>query len=78
MTLRFHILLNECHNIFGQCIKLFILFSVETTSNAGGSSETMLGGRQPVVKLEPLKTDPLKPVAYHIGMTSKQIMDACK
>lgn len=33
--------------------------------------------RQPVVKLEPLKTDPLRPPSYHIGMNSKQILDAC-
>ncbi|XP_046968325.1 lysine-specific demethylase 6A isoform X3 [Vanessa cardui] len=42
------------------------------------SSDAVLGGRQPVVKLEPLKTDPLKPVSFHIGMSAKQIMDACK
>lgn len=42
------------------------------------SNEAVLGGRQPVVKLEPLKTDPLKPVAFNIALTSKQILDACK
>ncbi|XP_064072338.1 lysine-specific demethylase 6A isoform X2 [Vanessa tameamea] len=42
------------------------------------NSDAVLGGRQPVVKLEPLKTDPLKPVSFHIGMSAKQIMDSCK
>lgn len=43
-----------------------------------GGNEAVLGGRQPVVKLEPLKADPLKPVAFHSGMSAKQILDACK
>ncbi|XP_073957966.1 utx histone demethylase isoform X1 [Choristoneura fumiferana] len=47
-------------------------------NHAPATSEAVLGGRQPVVKLEPLKTDPLKPVAFHIGMSAKQIVDACK
>ncbi|XP_034833580.2 lysine-specific demethylase 6A [Maniola hyperantus] len=47
-------------------------------SPQSSSNEAMLGGRQPVVKLEPLKTDPGKPVAFHIGMTAKQVLDACK
>lgn len=41
------------------------------------SNETVLG-RQPVVKLEPLKTEPLKPVVFSTGMSAKQIIDACK
>ncbi|CAB3239765.1 unnamed protein product [Arctia plantaginis] len=49
----------------------------ETPSNATCSNEAVLGCRQPVVKLEPLKTDPLKPVTFHIGMNSKQILDTC-
>lgn len=49
-----------------------------TESPGGGAGEGVLGGRQPVVKLEPLKTDPLKPVSFHIGMTAKQLLDACK
>ncbi|XP_050555060.1 lysine-specific demethylase 6A isoform X5 [Spodoptera frugiperda] len=52
--------------------------SADSSSNAGSSGETVLGGRQPVVKLEPLKTDPLKPVSFHIGMNSKQILESCK
>lgn len=45
---------------------------------SSNSSDAVLGGRQPVVKLEPLKTDPLKPVTFNIGMSAKQILDACK
>ncbi|CAG9581195.1 unnamed protein product [Danaus chrysippus] len=47
-------------------------------SPLNSSNEAMLGGRQPVVKLEPLKTDPLKPVSFNIGMSAKNILDACK
>ncbi|XP_045491735.1 lysine-specific demethylase 6A isoform X2 [Colias croceus] len=50
----------------------------EPTMKSGNNSETVLGGRQAVVKLEPLKTDPLKPVTFNISMTAKQILDACK
>ncbi|KAG7311011.1 hypothetical protein JYU34_003864 [Plutella xylostella] len=42
------------------------------------ASEAVLGGRQAVVKLEPLKSDPSRPRAFNIGMSSKQIFDACK
>lgn len=41
-----------------------------------GTNEAVFGGRQPVVKLEPLKGDTLKPTAFHSGMTSQQIIDA--
>ncbi|XP_049875020.1 lysine-specific demethylase 6A isoform X1 [Pectinophora gossypiella] len=51
--------------------------TTESASSSGGN-EAVLGGRQPVVKLEPLKTDPLKPVTFHVGMTAKQILDTCK
>ncbi|CAH4030941.1 lysine-specific demethylase 6A isoform X1 [Pieris brassicae] len=44
----------------------------------GVTGEAVLGGRQAVVKLEPLKTDPLKPLSFNMNMTSKQILDACK
>lgn len=47
-------------------------------SSSSITNEAMLGGRQPVVKLEPLKTDPLTPVAFNINMNAKQIIDACK
>ncbi|XP_038208082.1 lysine-specific demethylase 6A [Zerene cesonia] len=50
----------------------------ESAMKAGSNSEAVLGGRQAVVKLEPLKTDPLKPVTFNISMTAKQILDACK
>lgn len=53
-------------------------FRSTESPNNGSSNEVVLGGRQPVVKLEPLKTDPLKPVSFHIALTSKQILDACK
>lgn len=42
------------------------------------TNETVLSSRQPVVKLEPLKSEALKPVAFNINMTAKQIIDACK
>lgn len=61
---------------------VFIIYlaflTVATENHAPATSEAVLGGRQPVVKLEPLKTDPLKPVAFHIGMSAKQIVEACK
>lgn len=53
------------------------MFLAENASSTTGN-EALLGGRQPVVKLEPLKTDPLKPVSFHIGMSSKQILETCK
>lgn len=55
-----------------------IVGSSTESPGGGGAGEGVLGGRQPVVKLEPLKTDPLKPVSFHIGMTAKQLLDACK
>lgn len=58
-------------------IKKEPISSDTNTSNSSGN-EAVLCGRQPVVKLEPLKTDPLKPVTFHIGMNSKQILEACK
>ncbi|XP_041975339.1 lysine-specific demethylase 6A isoform X2 [Aricia agestis] len=50
----------------------------EPVSKPATSAPAVLGGRQAVVKLEPLNTDPTKPVTFHSAMSAKQILDACK